>query len=116
MKQDSAVTIYLRTIISRTTIFESFLRGGGMDILDNRMTCNQLLVKISIFILVIIILRQQDNLVAHEVSNWRLGDSAAHILSVVMEVLSKDLPTLFQVIFRQDTECVRPFLVDPLSL
>ena len=27
-----------------------------------------------------------------------------------------DLPTLFQVIFRQGPECVRPFLVDPLSL
>ena len=87
-----------------------------MESLDDSMMCNQLLVKISIFILIIIILRQQDKPVAHEVSNRRLGDSAAHILGVVMEVLSEDLPTLFQVIFRQRPECVRPFLVEPLSL
>ena len=79
------------------------------------MTCNQLLVKVSIFILIIISLRQQDKPVAHEVSHWRFGDSAAHILGVVMEVLLEDLPTLFQVIFRQGPECVRPFFVDPLS-
>ena len=84
--------------------------------LDERMTCNQLLVKVSIFILVVIILRQQDKPITHEVSNWRLGDGAAHVLGVVMEVLSEDLPTLFQVIFRQGLECVRQFLVDPLSL
>ena len=84
--------------------------------LDNGVTCNQLLIKIGIFILFVIILRQRDELVANEVSNRRLGDGAAHILGVVMEFLSKDLPTLFQVILRQGPECVRPFLVDPLSL
>ena len=57
------------------------------------MMWNQLLVKISIFILIIIILRQEDKPVAHEVSNQGLGDSAAQILGVVMEVLSEDLPT-----------------------
>ena len=62
------------------------------------MTCNQMLVKVSIFILIIISLRRQDKPVAHEVNNRRFGDSAAHILGVVMEVISKDLPTLFQVI------------------
>ena len=86
-----------------------------MDSLNDRMTCNQLLVKISIFVLIIIILRQQDKPVAHEVSNRRIGDSAAHILGVVMEVLSEDLPTLFQVILQQGPECVRQFFVDPMS-
>ena len=76
-----------------------FFLHSGMDSLDDRMTCNQLLVKISIFIHIIIILRQWDKPVAHEVRKWCLGDSAAHILGVVMEVLSEDLPTLFQVIF-----------------
>ena len=84
--------------------------------LDYGVTCNQLLVKVSILILVVIILRQQDEPVAHEASNRRLGDGAAHILGVVMEVLSEELPTPFQVIFQQGTECVRPFLFDPLSL
>ena len=84
--------------------------------LDDGATCNQLLVKVSIFILVVIILRKRDEPVAHEVSNRRLGDDAAHILGVIMEVLSEDLPTLFQVIFQQGPECVRPFLVDTLSL
>ena len=87
-----------------------------MDILDDGVTCNQLLVKVSIFILFVIILRQQDEPVAHELSNQRLGDGAAHILSVIMEVLSEDLPTLFQVVFRQGPECVSPLFVDPLSL
>ena len=67
--------------------------------LDDGVTCNQLLVKVSIVILVVVILRQRDEPVAHEVSNLRLGDGAAHILCVVTEVLSEDLPTLFQVIF-----------------
>ena len=116
MKQDSVVTIYLGMLLSRTTIFKSFLRNSGMDSLDDGMMCNQLLVKVSIFILVVIILRQQDEPVAHEVSNWRLGDGAAHILGVVMEVLSEDLPTIFQVIFRQGPECVRLLFVDTLSL
>ena len=116
MKQDSVVTIYLGALLSRTTIFKSFLRDIGMDSLDDGVTCNQLLIKVSIFILVVIILRQWDEPVAHEVSNWRLGDGAAHILGVVMEVLSDDLPTLFRVIFRQGPECVRPFLVGPLFL
>ena len=82
-----------------------------MEILDDGVTCNQLLVKVSIFIL-----RQRDEPFAHEVSNRHLGDGAAHILGVVMEVLSENLSTLFQVIFRQGPECIRPFLVDPLSL
>ena len=116
MKQDSVVTIYLRTLLSRTTLFESFLRDSGMESLDNRMMCNQLLVKISIFILVVIILRQPYKPVAYEESNWLLGDSAAHILGVVMEVLLEDLPNLFQFIFRQGPECACPFLVDLLSL
>ena len=72
--------------------------------------------EVSIFILGVIILRQQGEPVAHEVSNWRLGDGTAHILGVVMEVLSEDLPTLFRVILQQGHECVRPFFVDPLSL
>ena len=84
--------------------------------LDDGVTCNQLLIKVGIFILNVIILRQRDDPVAHEVSNRRLGDGAAHILGVVMEVLSEDLPTLFQIIFQQRPECVRPLLVDPLSL
>ena len=116
MKQDSVVTIYLGALLSRTTLFKSFLRDSGMDSLDDGVACNQLLVKVSIFILVIIILRQRDKPVTHEVSNRRLGDGAAHILGVVMEVLSEDLPTLFQVIFRQGAKCVRPFLFEPLSL
>ena len=70
-----------------------------MASLDYGVTFNQMLIKISIFILVVIILRQQGEPVAHEVSNLRLGDGAAHILCVVTEVLSEDLPTLFQVIF-----------------
>ena len=115
MKQESVVTIYLRTLLSGTTLLNIFLRDSGMDNLDDRMTCNQLMVKISIFILIIIILRQRYKPVAHEVRNWRLGDSAAHILGVVMEVLSEDLPTLFQVILQQGPECVHPFLVDLLS-
>ena len=69
MKQESVVTIYLRTLLSRTTLLKSFLRDSGMDSLDYRMTCNQLLVKISILILLIIILRQWDKPVAHEVRN-----------------------------------------------
>ena len=101
VKQHSVVTIYLGTLLSRTTIFKSFLRESGMESLDGGVTCNQLLVKVSIFILVVIILIQQDDPVAHEVSNRRLGDGAAHILVVFMEVLSEDLPTLFQVISRQ---------------
>ena len=116
MKQDSVVTIYLGALLSRTTLFKSFLRDSGMAILDDGVTCNQLLIKVSIFILVFIILRQRDEPVAHEVSNRRLGDGAAHILGVFMEVLYEDLPTPFQVILRQGPECVRPFLVDPLSL
>ena len=116
MKQDSVVTIYLRTLLYRTTLFKSFLRDSGINSLYDRMTYNQLLVKVSIFILVVIIIRQRDKPVTHEVSNRRLGDGAAHILGVVMEVLSEDLPTLFQVIFRQGPECVCLFLVDPLSL
>ena len=99
VKQDSVVTIYLGALLYRTTLFKSFLRDSGMYSLDDGVTCNQLLVKISILILVFIILRQPDEPVVHEVSNWRLGDGAAHILGVVMEVLSEDLPTLFQVIF-----------------
>ena len=87
-----------------------------MDSLDDGMACNKMLVKVSILIRVLLILRQMDELVAHEVSNRRLGDGAAHILGVVMEVLSEVLLTLFQVIFRQGPECVRPFLVDLLSL
>ena len=87
-----------------------------MAVLNDGVTCNQLLIKVGIFILVVFILRQQDEPVAHEVSNRRLGDGAAHILGVVMEVLSEDLPTLLQVIFRQGPECVLPFLVDPLPL
>ena len=67
MKQDSVVTIYLRMFLSRTTLLKSFLRDSGMNSSDNGMTCNQLLVKISIFILIIIILRQRDKPVAHEV-------------------------------------------------
>ena len=35
---------------------------------------------------------------------------------VSFEAMSEDIPTLFQVIFRQGPECVRPFLVDPLTL
>ena len=116
MKQDSIVTIYLGVLLSRTTPFKSFLRDSGMDSLYDGVACNQLLVKVSIFILIVIILSQRDEPVAHEVSNRRLGDGAAHILGVVMEFLSKDLPTLFQVILRQGPECVRPFLFDPLSL
>ena len=99
MKQDSVVTIYLGSLLSRTTIFKSFLRDSGMDILDDGVTCNKLLIKVSIFILVVIILRQQDEPFAHEVSNRRLGDGAANILGVIMEVLSEDLLTLFQFIF-----------------
>ena len=60
--------------------------------------------------------QSQHEPVGHEVSNRRLGDGAAHILGVVMKVLSEDLPTLFRVISRQGPECVRPFLVEPLSL
>ena len=86
-----------------------------MDSLDDGVTCNQLLVKVSILILVVIILSQLDDLIAHEVSNWRLGDGTVQILGVVMEFLSQDLPTLFQVIFQQGPEYVRPFRVDPLS-
>ena len=104
MKQDSVVAIYLGALLSRTTLFKSFLRDSGMDSLDDGVTCNQLLVKVSIFILVVIILRQRDEPVAHEVSNRRLGDGAAHIIGVVMEVLSEELPTLFQVILRQGPE------------
>ena len=104
MKQDSVVTIYLGALLSRTTIFKSFLRESGMDSLYKGVTCNQLLVKVSIFTLVVIILRQQDEPVTHEVSNRLLGDSAAHILLVVIKVLSEDLPTLFQVISRQRPE------------
>ena len=77
MKQYSVVTIYLRTLISLTTLLKSFLHDRSMDSLDDRMTCNQLLVKISIFILIIIILMQRDKPVVNEVRNWRLGDSAA---------------------------------------
>ena len=84
MKQDSVVTIYLGTLLSRTTLFKSFLRDISMEILDDGVTCNQLLVKVSIFILVVIILRQRDEPFAHEVSNQHLGDGAAHILGVVM--------------------------------
>ena len=116
MKQDSVVTIYLGTLLSRTTLSKSLLCDSGMDSYDDGVTCNQLLVKVSIFILVVIILRQWDESVAHEVKNQRLGDGAAHILGVVMEGLSEDLPTLFQVILRQEPECVHPFLVDQLSL
>ena len=75
-----------------------------MDSLDDEVTCNQLLVKVSIFILVVIILRQRYEPVAHEVSNRRLGDGVVHSLGVIMEVLSEDLPTIFQVIFRQGPE------------
>ena len=99
MKQDSVVTIYLGELLSRTTLFKIFLCNIGMASLYDGVTCNQLLIKVSIFILVVIILRQRDNPVAHEVRNWRLGDVTMHILGVVMEVLSEDLPTLFQVIF-----------------
>ena len=116
MKQDSVVTIYLGALLSRTTLFKSLPRDSGMGSLDDGVKYNQLLVKVSILILVIIILRQQDDPVVHEVSNWRLGDGAAHILGVIMEVLPEDLPNLFQVILRQGPECVRPFLVGPLSL
>ena len=116
MKQDSVVTIYLGALISRTTLFKSFLRDIGMAGLDDGVTCNKLLIKVGIFILVVFILSQWDEPVAHEVSNRRLGDGAAHILGVVMKVLSEDLRTLLQVIFRQGPKCVRPFLVDPLSL
>ena len=116
MKQDSVITIYLGALLSRTNLFKSFLRDSGMDSLDDRMTCNQLLVKVSIFILIVIILRQPDAPVAHEVRNWCLGDSDAHILCVIMEVLSEDLPTPFQVISRQRPECVCPLLVDLLYL
>ena len=70
-----------------------------MGSLDDGVTCNQLLVKVSIFILVVIILRQRYEPVAHELSNRRLGDGAAHIIGLIMEILSEDLPTLFQVIF-----------------
>ena len=70
-----------------------------MDGLDDGVACNQLMIEVGIFILVVIILRQRDEPVAHEVSNRRLGDGAAHILGVVMGVLSEDLPTLLQVIF-----------------
>ena len=87
-----------------------------MTSLDDGVTCNQLLIKVSIFILIFIILRQRDDPITHELINRRLVDGAAHILGVVMEVLSEDLPTLFQVIFRQGSACVRTFLVDPLSL
>ena len=111
VKQDSVVTIYLGALLSRTTIFKSFLCDSGMDSLDDGVMYNQLLVKVIILILVVIILRQMDELVAHEASNRRLGDGAVHILGVVMEVLS-----LFQVIFQQGPECIRPFIVDPLSL
>ena len=52
--------------------------------LDDGVTCNQLLIKVSIFILVVIIRRKQDEPDAHELSNWCLGDSAAHILGVVI--------------------------------
>ena len=79
-----------------------------MDRLYDGVMYNQLLVKVSIFILVVIILSQRDEPVAHEVSNRRLGDGAAHILRVVMKILSEDLPTLFQVLFRQGPECVSP--------
>ena len=58
-----------------------------MESLDDGMTCNQLLVKVSILILVVIILSQRDEPFAHELSNRRLGDNAAHILGVLMEVL-----------------------------
>ena len=87
-----------------------------MASMDDGVTCNQLLIKVSIFILIVIILRKQDEPVAHEVGNRCLGYGAAHILGVVMEVLSEELPTPFQVIFQQGPECVRPFLFDPLSL
>ena len=116
VKQDSVVIIYLGALIYRTTIFKIFLCNSGMASLDDGVTCNQLLIKVSIFILVVTILRQQDDPAAHEVSNRRLGDGAAHILGVVMKVLSEDLPTLFQVISLQWHECFRPFLVEPLSL
>ena len=116
MKQDSVVTIYLGALLSRTTILKSFLRDSSMASLDDGVKFNQLLIKVIILILVVIILRQQDELVAHEVSNRRLGDGATHILGVVMKVLSEDLPTLFQVIFRQGPECVLPFLVELLPL
>ena len=94
----------------------SFLLDSGMDSLDDGVTCNQLLAKVSILIHVVIILKQRDESVTHEVSNQRLGDGAAHILGVVMKVLSEDLTTLFKVIFRQGPEFVCPLLVDPLSL
>ena len=116
MKQDSVVAIYLGALISMTTLFKSFLYDSGMASLDDGVTCNKMLIKVSIFILVVIILRKRDEPVAHEVSNRRLGDGAAHILGVVVEVLSEDLPTLLQVVLRQGPECDRPFLVDPLSL
>ena len=116
VKQDSFVSILLRKILSRTTLLKSFLRNSGIDSLNKRMTCNQLLVKISIFILIIVSPRQRDKPVAHEVKNQHLGDRAAHILGVVMEVLLEDLPTLFQFIFQQGPECVRPLFVDPLPL
>ena len=95
VKQDSVVSIYLRTLLPRTTLLESFLHNNGTDSLNNMITCNQLLVKVSILILIIISLRQQGNTVAHEASNRRFGDSDTHILGVVMEFLSEDLPTLF---------------------
>ena len=69
-----------------------------MDSLDDKVRCDQLLVKVSIFILVVIILRQWDEPVAHEVSNRGLGDGAVHILGVIIIVLSEDHPTLFQLI------------------
>ena len=116
MKQDSVVTIYLGALLSRTTLFKSFLHKIGMAGLDDGVACNWLLIEVGIFILIVIILRQRDEPVMHEVSNRRLGDGAAHILGVVMEVLPEDLPTLIQVIFRQGPKCVQPLLVDPLSL
>ena len=116
MKQDSVVTIYLGELLSRTNLFKSFIWDIVVASLYDGVMYNQLLIKVSIFILIVIILMQRDEPVVHEVSNRRLDDGAAYILSVVMEVLSEDLPTLFQVIFRQGPECVCPFLVEPLSL
>ena len=99
VKLDSVVRIYLRKLLPRTNLLEIFLSDSDIDNLNNMMTCNQLLVKVSIFILIIIILRQRDKPVVHEVSNQLFGDSADNILGVVMEVLSEDLPNLFWVIF-----------------
>ena len=51
VKQDIVVTIYLGALLSGTTIFNNVLRDSGMASLDDRVTCNQMLVKVSIFIL-----------------------------------------------------------------